>query len=85
LLQWEKLFNATRRKDRAKSTTPAPSDIDRDEVRTEFERDTIGSCSRLPCVDSAIRPRFFPLEPNDSIRTRLTHSHESPTWPAVSA
>jgi dGTPase len=76
LLEWEKLFNAARRKDRAKAATPPPSDIDGDGVRTEFERDYDRILFSAPVRRLGDKTQVFPLEPNDSIRTRLTHSHE---------
>ena len=65
-----------RRKDRAKKKQPAPADGDTDEVRTEFERDYDRILFSAPVRRLGDKTQVFPLEPNDSIRTRLTHSHE---------
>jgi dGTPase len=75
VLQWEKLFNHARRKDRARSAAAA-SEMDHDEVRTEFERDYDRILFSAPVRRLGDKTQVFPLEPNDSIRTRLTHSHE---------
>lgn len=76
MLAWDKLLNSRRRKDRVKKKQAAPADGDTDEVRTEFERDYDRILFSAPVRRLGDKTQVFPLEPNDSIRTRLTHSHE---------
>jgi dGTPase len=75
MLKWEKLLNSSRRKDRAKTNSAKP-DADIDAIRTEFERDYDRILFSTPVRRLGDKTQVFPLEPNDSIRTRLTHSHE---------
>lgn len=46
------------------------------EVRTEIERDFDRVLFSSPVRRLADKTQVFPLEKNDSVRTRLTHSHE---------
>lgn len=75
MLSWEKLLNAARRKDRARQLAVA-AEADKDAVRTEFERDYDRILFSAPVRRLGDKTQVFPLEPLDSIRTRLTHSHE---------
>src|SRR5258708_3513327 len=75
MLTWEKLHNSSRRKDRAKTNSAKP-DADIDAIRTEFERDYDRILFSTPVRRLGDKTQFFPLEPTDSTRTRLTHSHE---------
>lgn len=66
---WQKLLNENRRrKSKSKQNT--------DEVRTAFERDYDRILFSTPVRRLADKTQLFPLEKNDSVRTRLTHSHE---------
>jgi dGTPase len=72
MLNWEKLLNQTRRKDLhepGESTETGGS-------RTEFERDYDRILFATPTRRLADKTQVFPMEVNDSVRTRLTHSHE---------
>ncbi|MFZ6643448.1 dGTP triphosphohydrolase [Undibacterium sp. TC4M20W] len=71
--QWDILLNTTRRKNQAegKPRTPVPS-----EARTEIERDYDRILFSTPVRRLADKTQVFPLDKNDSVRTRLTHSHE---------
>lgn len=75
----DKLFNSYRRKDRAK---PQVCDASGDNAsqpqqsRTEIERDYDRILFSTPVRRMADKTQVFPLERNESIRTRLTHSHE---------
>lgn len=68
---WQQLLNPNRRKQ--KSTTRAKNNI---EIRTELERDYDRILFSAPIRRLADKTQVFPLEKNDSVRTRLTHSHE---------
>ena len=71
---WEMLLNDQRRKDAAKEKKDEkPKSI---ETRTETERDHDRILFSTPVRRLADKTQVFPLEPNDSVRTRLTHSHE---------
>lgn len=72
-LNWDRLLNSIRRKDLSKnetSSTNAAGD------RTEIERDFDRILFSTPVRRLADKTQVFPLEVNDSVRTRLTHSHE---------
>ncbi len=75
MLDWKYLFNSGRRKDK-KSGSKVPADLDRDPVRTECERDYDRLLFSTPVRRLGDKTQVFPLEPNESVRTRLTHSHE---------
>lgn len=72
MLNWNKLLNNTR-----------PADVEGSHVsmdtgagRTEIERDYDRVLFATPTRRLADKTQVFPMEENDSIRTRLTHSHE---------
>ncbi len=72
MLNWGQLLNSERRKPKTdKSQEPKPTD-----VRTEIERDYDRILFSTPVRRLADKTQVFPLERNDSVRTRLTHSHE---------
>ena len=48
-------------------------------ARTEFERDYDRAIFSTPVRRMHDKAQVFPLEPNDSVRTRLTHSLEVST------
>jgi dGTPase len=64
---WNKLLTAERRKSAGSGTA---------EFRTEHERDHDRILFCTPVRRLADKTQVFPLERNDSVRTRLTHSHE---------
>ncbi|MEG9500290.1 MAG: dNTP triphosphohydrolase [Methylorubrum extorquens] len=72
-LDWNKLLNPQRRKDQA-----AGKAYERKvgEARTEHERDHDRILFSTPVRRLQDKTQVFPLERNDSVRTRLTHSHE---------
>lgn len=74
-LQWEKLLNSHRRKDKHKGKS-APALSSKAEHRTELERDHDRILFSTPVRRMQDKTQVFPLDPNDSVRTRLTHSHE---------
>jgi dGTPase len=67
-LNWTKLLNGDRRR---KSSADKPV-----EHRVAFERDYDRLLFSTPVRRLADKTQVFPLERNDSVRTRLTHSHE---------
>lgn len=71
---WTQLLNATRRK--PKSTTASACAAVLTEARTQFERDYDRILFSTPVRRMADKTQVFPLDRNDSVRTRLTHSHE---------
>lgn len=72
-MDWTKLMSVVRRKDLSTdSTTP----LNAGGGRTEIERDYDRVLFSAPVRRLADKTQVFPLEKNDSVRTRLTHSHE---------
>jgi dGTPase len=69
---WDALLNSARRKHESKHKNRPPAD----ESRTEIERDQDRILFSTPVRRLADKTQVFPLEKNDSVRTRLTHSHE---------
>src|ERR1035437_4085658 len=65
-MDWQKLLNASRRR---QSRMP-------DDDRAQFERDYDRTIFSTPVKRLQDKAQVFPLEPNDSVRTRLTHSLE---------
>lgn len=74
MLDWEKLLSGFRRKDVLKKSSGA-SGVNK-EARLEPERDYDRILFATPIRRLADKTQVFPLEPNDSVRNRLTHSHE---------
>lgn len=70
--RWNLLLNDTRRKTPDKKKTKKSTR----ETRTEIERDYDRILFSTPVRRLADKTQVFPLEKNDSVRTRLTHSHE---------
>lgn len=78
--RWNSLLNETRRKPKAKSVDQTKLGINAPdfstEPRTEIERDYDRILFSTPVRRLADKTQVFPLDKNDSVRTRLTHSHE---------
>lgn len=70
-MEWVKLLNDGRRKDKHKNKIK-----NNDETRYELERDYDRILFCAPTRRLADKTQVFPLEKNDSVRTRLTHSYE---------
>ena len=71
---WSDLLNPRRRKDEARNE--AGSEGASPEARTEAERDYDRILFSTPVRRLADKTQVFPLERNDSVRNRLTHSFE---------
>lgn len=69
-LRWTNLLSEFRRKSK---TAKRPT---KEELRTEIERDYDRILFSSAVRRLADKTQVFPLEKNDSVRTRLTHSHE---------
>jgi len=65
-MDWKNLLNPNRRR---QSRLP-------DDHRAQFERDYDRSIFSTPVKRLQDKAQVFPLEPNDAVRTRLTHSLE---------
>ena len=78
--RWNTLLNETRRKPKAKSVDQTKLGINAPdfstEPRTEIERDYDRILFSTPVRRLADKTQVFPLDKNDSVRTRLTHSVE---------
>lgn len=72
MLTWDKLLNQTRRKDLHKSGESFGAGAG----RTESERDYDRILFSTPTRRLSDKTQVFPMEEHDSVRTRLTHSHE---------
>jgi dGTPase len=72
--EWTKLLNNRRRKPKSGKATAGAGVAD--DGRTQFERDYDRILFSTPVRRMADKTQVFPLDPNDSVRTRLTHSHE---------
>ena len=71
-LTWEKLLTPKRRK----AMHDGPETIGTGVGRKEAERDYDRLLFAAPTRRLADKTQVFPQDPNDSVRTRLTHSHE---------
>lgn len=72
MLKWEKLLNPIRRKDIAGKGDAMGVGAGRGEQERDFDRILFSAPTRR----LADKTQVFPMEANDSVRTRLTHSHE---------
>lgn len=72
MLSWDKLLNQTRRKELHGSRESSGTGMG----RTECERDYDRILFATPTRRLADKTQVFPMEEHDSVRTRLTHSHE---------
>jgi dGTPase len=72
MLEWKKLLNPTRRKELHGSSEITKTG----RGRTEIERDYDRILFATPTRRLADKTQVYPMEENDSVRTRLTHSHE---------
>lgn len=75
-MEWQQLLNSNRRKDSAKKALPNSALPPLATGRKEIERDYDRLLFAAPTRRLADKTQVFPLDQNDSIRTRLTHSHE---------
>ncbi|MBD8533238.1 dNTP triphosphohydrolase [Massilia sp. CFBP 13647] len=71
--RWNKLLAPGRRK---KERQGGDQSTRADETRTEIERDYDRILFSTPVRRLSDKTQVFPLDKNDSVRTRLTHSHE---------
>ena len=71
-LTWERLLFSRRRKDIHDRPESLGTGIGREEIERDYDR--LLFCA--PVRRLADKTQVFPMEKNDSIRTRLTHSHE---------
>jgi dGTPase len=71
--RWGELLASGRRKKESQGVTQPPNT---EETRTEIERDYDRILFSTPVRRLSDKTQVFPLDKNDSVRTRLTHSHE---------
>jgi dGTPase len=69
-MHWAKLLNTYRLKPRK------PSSMVAGDMRDEFDRDYDRIVYSTPFRRLQDKTQVFPLDPNDAVRTRLTHSLE---------
>ncbi len=72
MLSWDKLLNQVRRKELSGSTESMGTGAGRTEIERDYDRILFAAPTRR----LADKTQVFPMEENDSVRTRLTHSHE---------
>lgn len=71
-MEWQSLLNSKRRKQKPHSSGSSTLGHGRQEIERDYDRLLFAAPTRR----LADKTQVFPLEENDSIRTRLTHSHE---------
>lgn len=71
-LTWDKLLSPTRRKAMHGGSESIGTGVGREEVERDYDRILFAAPTRR----LADKTQVFPQDPNDSVRTRLTHSHE---------
>ena len=74
-MEWNELLSSARRKD-VHGTKAQQLGTNTGEGRAQIERDYDRILFCTPIRRLADKTQVFPLERNDSVRTRLTHSHE---------
>ena len=72
MLSWEKLLSSTRRKDLTGTQSTLGAGAGREEIERDYDRILFSAPTRR----LADKTQVFPMEEHDSVRTRLTHSHE---------
>lgn len=72
MLSWDKLLNHTRRQELDGGKETAGTGVGRTEIERDYDRILFAAPTRR----LADKTQVFPMEENDSVRTRLTHSHE---------
>lgn len=75
MLSWNFLLNEGRRKDKLKSRDGSATANGRFQIERDYDRILFSAPTRR----LADKTQVFPLDKNDSVRTRLTHSHEVAT------
>jgi dGTPase len=75
MLNWTQLLNQDRRKDKLKPGGTSATANGRYEIERDYDRILFSAPTRR----LADKTQVFPLDKNDSVRTRLTHSHEVAT------
>ena len=71
-LDWKELLCPMRRKKIHGSSESIGTGVGREEIERDYDRILFAAPTRR----LADKTQVFPMEKNDSIRTRLTHSHE---------
>ena len=71
-MHWKKLLSTKR----LRSLMTGKRSREKKDHRTAFERDYGRALFSTPVRRLQDKTQVFPLEPNDAVRTRLTHSHE---------
>ena len=72
MLSWKKLLDPVRRKDLQESPESMGTAVGRMELERDYDRILFAAPTRR----LADKAQVFPMEEHDSVRTRLTHSHE---------
>lgn len=73
---WQNLLCEGRRKEKFTNNSNSASTVNQSETRTEIERDYDRILFSTPFRRLADKTQVFPLDKNDSVHTRLTHSLE---------
>ncbi len=71
-LTWDKLLTPQRRKTMRDGPESIGTAVGREQVERDYDRVLFAAPTRR----LADKTQVFPQDPNDSVRTRLTHSHE---------
>jgi dGTPase len=72
MLCWERLLDPARRKELAGNSGSMGTGANRTEIERDYDRILFAAPTRR----LADKTQVFPMEENDSVRNRLTHSHE---------
>lgn len=72
MLDWKRLLSGERRKTGSAGGVPLDIAAGREQVERDYDRILFAAPTRR----LADKTQVFPMEVNDSVRTRLTHSHE---------